>query len=446
MMKESLAFILHTPGMKRRLDDLAHLDLNTSSPDEVILVNEMSGLIEDTRENLVNWARQTLDAIQTSVPYPTALAPRDLSRNPIYVWGAAVLDDFFTTDEMPLVLEFIKCHCGSPTQGDDRLMFGEQVFALQTLLAQTVNPKKTRRFVKLCMLAGFMLVHEDGRPLSEDDIAPDRPESSKDDALEQRRHRLPRLAHPSSVPAFDGEAELDPFGQNPDFLRTAWRDAARFVGQHAARAHKCGVAVSLHRSGAIQEPSWKPWRAVTSVDPNSTPLKISSDAKDVVPEAVPTRTIALHWLQRCLVSASALTAEEGNEYWRDFADALGQLGFLALSRELDITQRPAWNAMYEVGAIAARLHALNYIHGDLHPGNFTFEGSGKLASMFDLGRVGNPDRELTLLERASDLAVLKKHCNLMTWEAAKAGYRSGAPQHADAVFALFASGGRIEAK
>ena len=86
---------------------------------------------------------------------------------------------------------------------------------------------------------------------------------------------------------------------------------------------------------------------------------------------------------------------------------------------------PKLNAVKSLGAIAARLHGSGYIHGDLQPDNFTFKPDGEIQSMFDLGRTYNPERPLTLLERASDLAVLKRHVSFLEWEAAKLGYRCG---------------------
>jgi len=118
------------------------------------------------------------------------------------------------------------------------------------------------------------------------------------------------------------------------------------------------------------------------------------------------------------------------------AELIEEIGYVAIGRSHDIGERPKFNACRSLGAMAATLHRLGYIHGDLQPQNFTFKENGEIQSMFDLGRTYNPGRPLTLVERASDLAVLKKHVSFLEWEAAKLGYRSEA-WDADEVLAQF---------
>ena len=59
---EEIAFLLHTPGMKRRLDDLSHLDFGGADTEEVVLINGMSALIEDTRAHAARLARSAAAA------------------------------------------------------------------------------------------------------------------------------------------------------------------------------------------------------------------------------------------------------------------------------------------------------------------------------------------------------------------------------------------------
>jgi hypothetical protein len=144
MLAESVAFILHMPGMQRRLKDLALLDLESSAPDAVILVNQWTTPIEDTRHNLVRWAQQMLSAIASSISCPRHFKPMEIPQNPLYVWGAAVLDGFLTAEEMQEALEFITRHFGQLTKREDFQIIGEQVFALQMLLARCVDVEKAR--------------------------------------------------------------------------------------------------------------------------------------------------------------------------------------------------------------------------------------------------------------------------------------------------------------
>jgi len=431
--RQALAFLLHSPGMKRRLDDLALLDLEGSPPGEVVLLNNVAAL-EDTRENFVAWASEMLRGIE-DIPVPTRLDPSQLSSNPLYVWGAAVLDGFFTNEEMDAALAFIAGEYGRLTARDDALVLGEQVFALQRLLARFVDPEKTRRFINFCSRAGFRVVDEQGNEVAAERLAP-WPAARRGES-DKLPVRIPKLAHPATVPRFAEEGHLDPFGQNARSFEEAHIRLAYLLGTHARRMHDHGVAVSLPTT-SVPQTEWKPWRTVVGVDRSDLVSEGARKAhRNEANDAPDGSDTVLSLLQRWLVSVVALAGIEHDEPWSELAEALEHAGFLVLSREFDVTNHPQLNAMYEIGKIAARLHAKNCIHGDLHLEDFRFDEKGALKSMFDLGRACILDRELTLTERASDLAVLKKHCRFLEWEVARLGYRGGAPDIADAVFAIF---------
>jgi hypothetical protein len=149
---------------------------------------------------------------------------------------------------------------------------------------------------------------------------------------------------------------------------------------------------------------WKPWRSVVPVQNSATaPASIDSGP----PELILT--------QRLLTCAQAVEARTGSNQSTDaMAQVIKEIGYVAIGRSHDLRDRPRLNAAKSLGAVAAKLHEIGYIHGDLQPQNVTFKEDGEIESMFDLGRTCNPGRPLTLLERASDLAVLKRHVVLST--------------------------------
>jgi hypothetical protein len=191
-------------------------------------------------------------------------------------------------------------------------------------------------------------------------------------------------------------------------------------------AETAGISVMLPHANDESAPYWKPWRSVV-------PVWNSATAAAPIDGGPPELTL----IQRLLTCAQAVTARTGSNQSTDaMAQLIEEIGYVAIGRSHDIRDRPRLNAAKSLGAIAAKMHELGYVHGDLQPQNFTFKDDGEIQSMFDIGRTANPGRPLTLLERASDLAVLKRHVSFLEWEAAKLGYRLEAPD-ADEVLAQF---------
>jgi len=192
-----------------------------------------------------------------------------------------------------------------------------------------------------------------------------------------------------------------------------------------AAAHAAGIAVMLPQAESESAAHWKPWRSVV-------PVRDSANAQ----ASVENEPSELGLTQRLLVSAQAVVVRPGGAAPDGMAELIEEIGYVAIGRSHDIGEHPKFNACRSLGAMVATLHHLGYIHGDLQPQNFKFKENGEIQSMFDVGRTCNPGRPLTLLERASDLAVLKKHVSFLEWEAAKLGYRSEASD-ADEVLAQF---------
>jgi hypothetical protein len=154
---ETLPFILHTPGMRRRLQDWASLPEEVQDAKEMILeVNGPSFPITVLRVELIHWAKETLQSIDDLWQVNPDLRPDKLPDNPLYVWGAAVMDGFFTEEELPRAANFLQKQFGPLPHHPQAATFIAQADALAHLLAQFLKESQVARFVKFCALAGFL--------------------------------------------------------------------------------------------------------------------------------------------------------------------------------------------------------------------------------------------------------------------------------------------------
>jgi hypothetical protein len=150
---EAVPFILRTPGFLRRLRDWAALDRDVAYASLMILtVNGPSFPFTELRPRLIDWAAETLQEIES---LPAVLRPDDLPRNPLYVWGAAVTDSFFTDHELPQVVAFIEKNLGELRTHPDGVIFFEQARALSRLLMWYLQESEVERFTRFCHLIGF---------------------------------------------------------------------------------------------------------------------------------------------------------------------------------------------------------------------------------------------------------------------------------------------------
>ncbi|MDQ3821033.1 MAG: hypothetical protein M3362_25590, partial [Acidobacteriota bacterium] len=154
---EALPFILHTLGMKRRLTDIATLT-NKTFPDEdsYVSVNGANFPIKGLDFKLVPWAKKTLEAIEYLPQQDPDISPERLPENPLYVWGAAVMDGFFTDEQIPLAVKFINEQFGSLPKHPQVSTFLAQADALAHLLVNFLENSEVSRFVKLCAQSGFI--------------------------------------------------------------------------------------------------------------------------------------------------------------------------------------------------------------------------------------------------------------------------------------------------
>jgi hypothetical protein len=245
----------------------------------------------------------------------------------------------------------------------------------------------------------------------------------------------PELPDPSEVPRMPEEDFLDPFGQNTNFLESAWFRISNALGHLTSKAHARRMAVTLPAS--FDE------RATSQAQPGQTLVSLTSSTESIsslqtlrqMPELLPGEdevTAGLILLQRCLLVAIGLDNDKAdNGVWTLINEIIESLGYILVSHSMDIKDLLRDN-FSEWGKAIATLHSFNIIHGDLHPGNIV-----GFAGVTDFLKSCELNRPLTTLERAQDLALLKLHWrHFLSWEAIKLGYRSIAPEEAEEVFKL----------
>jgi hypothetical protein len=409
-------YFLNTPGLHRRIEDVAFLDA-AGDPREVVTWNGLLRAIEEPRETVSAWARSMLHELK-SVHSLESFPPARLSENPYWIWGGAVLDGFFTSEEMADAVHFIADNFGALAVKDDGPRLRFEMMTFLSLLTLVANNDELQRLTEFCNLAGFQFVLPDLGSPSEDERS--------DEPLEgQPIGRMPNLSPPSTVPKFPEEGRIDPMAQDPRLLTAAAAIFADFTARMTSTAHGADVAVMLPQADSESAEYWKPWRSVV-------PVRNSASA----PASAANEPPELCLTQRLLTSAQAVVTRTGGAAPDGLAELIEEIGYVAIGRSHDIADRPKLNACRSIGRMAAAMHRAGFVHGDLQPQNFMFKENGEIESMFDLGRACNPGRPLTLLECASDLAVLKRHISFLEWEAAKFGYRSEAAD-ADEVLAQF---------
>ena len=167
---EAIHFGLATPQVARRLGEIASLSApgENADPREFFpRVNGPNFPIEGVYSSLIAWANTMLKLRQALVP-TAPFEPGTLAENPMFIWGAAVMDGFFTDDELPKVTAFIEQNFGPLPNHSKVSVFMEQIDAISHLLAGVLKESKVERFVTLCGMLGFMFeVHDpDGKQVA----------------------------------------------------------------------------------------------------------------------------------------------------------------------------------------------------------------------------------------------------------------------------------------
>lgn len=155
--------------------------------DWFMLVNGPNFPIRDSRPQLVEWAKTTLQTID-QLPDPP-FRPDLLHHNPLYVWGGAVMDDFFTEAEFPQAVAFIESRYGRIPTHVHAFEFTMQCGAIADLLSTFLKESKVERFQRFCAAAGIYF-----------QVRPPRFQQVDDDADDQAAPSVP--ARPSSPSLF----------------------------------------------------------------------------------------------------------------------------------------------------------------------------------------------------------------------------------------------------
>jgi hypothetical protein len=255
--------------------------------------------------------------------------------------------------------------------------------------------------------------------------------------------KSPELPDPSEVPRFPEEQHQDPFGQNANLQHAAWTRVAGLVGRMAKIAHLRGRALTLPPPPpGYADIEMKPWRTVVSLDPDAADLRAGELAGLTAQSGAGERDTerGLDLIQRCLLTCAALAGGQDSPDWGTATAILESLGYLLVSKGIDIESCPDLVPFFEIGARAGMMHDCKVLHGDMHPGNFGFRweerGLGDRAAPLDPDTMCRLSRPLTPLERAKDLTILKLRCTFPQWEAAKLGYRFRVGDIAEQVFQL----------
>ena len=202
-LNEESSFILKTPGIKRKLNDLMSLSLNPIS-----LSKEQSDLIsrrlsdqadqEQTlplqafqdawlvsqillqasqsrslwfnfpfeicvdKKEIIPWAESILSIIEELVPDLSYLRPESIVNNPLYIWGAAVMDGLITEEAMPIAISFIREKFGNLNEHPEMENWISQLAWFANLYVQCLDKGqdneiyRIKKFLTFCVHAGYV--------------------------------------------------------------------------------------------------------------------------------------------------------------------------------------------------------------------------------------------------------------------------------------------------
>lgn len=155
MSPEALHFISATEGIERRLQEIASLPPGNDVRLMLPRVNLPNFPIDGTRDELVKWAERML-LVQADLRTDAPFQPETLEHNFLFVWGAAVLDEFFPNEELSQVKHFIEGEVGDIVAQATQTAWFEQIEAVAHLLASFLKRSNVERLVHFCGALGFL--------------------------------------------------------------------------------------------------------------------------------------------------------------------------------------------------------------------------------------------------------------------------------------------------
>jgi hypothetical protein len=135
-------FLFGTAMMRRRMTDLSAV--SWALPEGV----------NDEIENAIGLRKLQLDLSWRSIPRLTPLAPEALSKNPLFIWGGAAMDGFFTDEEFPRIVMYLDATFGRLRTSPDADLYLKQITLVAAAL-KSINCGEVDRLVKLCRALGF---------------------------------------------------------------------------------------------------------------------------------------------------------------------------------------------------------------------------------------------------------------------------------------------------
>jgi len=152
----ALPFLLATPMMHRRLQELATLTPDPTNPASMFVrVNGPNFPIDGLMDEVTEWAKSML-AYCSNNQMRAPFEPTTLSQNPLFVWGAAATDGFFTDEELPSAVAFVQHQFGNLPSHPRVMQLLEQISAVATLMACLLEKSELARLVEFCGMLGFM--------------------------------------------------------------------------------------------------------------------------------------------------------------------------------------------------------------------------------------------------------------------------------------------------
>ncbi len=154
---DSSYFILSSPGMKRRLADLASLEVKKDKP--FTTFGNPFFPNSSLTEWIIKWASLVLKQIENLAVTTQLAKPETFASNPLLVWGAAVMDGFFTEDEMQEAVKYIYDNFGNLVAHSESATWMLQATLFANLHAHFLQGvfgyEPVKRFGQFCGKAGF---------------------------------------------------------------------------------------------------------------------------------------------------------------------------------------------------------------------------------------------------------------------------------------------------
>jgi hypothetical protein len=171
---EAIPFILGTKGVIRRIDEIASLDSGEADSHETVTINGPSLPMTADRGDLASWGKMMRDFLPEfnarlsaqGIPDPS-LKPDLLEANPLYVWGGAAMDGFFTDHEFTQAAEYLNGEFGEFPTHDAVVTYAQQAMFISHLLALYTKERLFVRLVKLSAVLGldYPVTDQDGKTM-----------------------------------------------------------------------------------------------------------------------------------------------------------------------------------------------------------------------------------------------------------------------------------------